>query len=285
MSKRFLQQLVKEQQVSGWDDPRMPTIQGLRRRGYPARGIRVFCERVGISKADSTIEMAVLEQCVRDVLNEEAPRAFAIKKPLAIEISNLDEDHQEVLEAPAFPHKPESTEKRPLPFGKHLWIEEDDFMENPPPKYFRLQPGGEVRLRYGYIIKCEKVEKDPLTGKVSKLICSYDAQTLGQNPVGRKVKGVIHWLEQKRSLPIVIHEFGRLFKVPHPSASEPFATVLNPESHKKNTKAFVEAGVREYPPETSFQFERLGYYCIDRFQKAGETLQFNETVSLKESFD
>lgn len=284
MSKRFLLQLVKDQHVSGWDDPRMPTIQGMRRRGYPASAIRLFCERAGVTKADSVIDISVLEQCVREKLNDSAPRAFAVKTPLAVEITNLEENHEQWLEAPSYPHLPDRHETRSLRFSRHLWIDADDFLEEASSKFFRLKTGGEVRLRYGYIIRCDRIDKDPNTGKVIKLYCTYDKDTLGKNPEGRKVKGVIHWLDRNGSQAVEIYKYGRLFKDEYPARADDFLQTLNPDSLEIISNALVENSVSTYPPETSFQFERLGYFCIDRNQKTDENLVFNETVSLREGY-
>ncbi len=195
-SKRLLRQLVEEKHVAGWDDPRLPTICGLRRRGYTPAALRTFCERLGVSKKDTVIQMGILEECLRDDLNQEAPRALCVKDPLRVVITNYPEDKEELFDVPFHPQK-EDMGRRKVPFSKEIYIEREDFNENPPPKYFRLKPGGEVRLRYGYVIRCDEVIKDPKTGEVLELHCHYDEKTLGKKPEGRKVKGVIHWVAKK----------------------------------------------------------------------------------------
>ena len=286
-SKRKLKMLVDGKQVEGWDDPRLPTLVGLRRRGIPPNAIKTFCQKVGISKSDSIIDMGVLEQCVRDDLNQRAPRAFAILNPLKVTITNLDEAHCEYLDVPNHPQNPELG-TRSLPFRKYLYIEQKDFMEDPQEKYKRLAPDREVRLRYGYIIICDEVMKDPDTGKVLELRCRYHKETLGKNPEGRKVKGVIHWLTQADARGCEIRLYDRLFNVENPSAvkdREALFAILNPESLEKMTEAYVESHLVELDAshEQHYQFERLGYFMKD--PQITEKLVFNRVVGLRNTWE
>jgi len=283
-SKRKLLQLVNQKHVSGWDDPRMPTISGMRRRGYTPEGIREFAKRIGVSKSENTVDLAVLESAIRDDLETRAPRVMAVIKPLKVIITNFVEGKSESREAGFHPQHPEFG-SRQVPFCKEIWIETDDFSENPPAGWQRLSVGGEVRLRYSYVLRCDEAIKD-VTGKLVELRCSIDHDTLGKNPVGRKVKGVIHWLSCACALPAEFRLYDRLFTVPEPDADKEvdFCTFLNPVSLIV-AHGWVEACVRDAAPETRFQFERLGYFCTDRRNhRPGIKLVFNRTVTLKDSW-
>ena len=283
-SKRKLLQLVNEGHVSGWDDPRMPTITGMRRRGYSPEGIREFAKRIGISKSDNTVDMAVLESAIREDLEAKVPRVMAVVRPLKVVVTNFVEGQTESREAGFHPQHPEFG-ARLVPFGKEIWIEDDDFSENPPDGWQRLTVGGEVRLRYSYVLRCDEAIKDA-AGKLVELRCSIDPDTLGKNPVGRKVKGVIHWLSCTHALPAEIRLYDRLFTVPEPDADKEidFCTYLNPGSLNV-AQGWVEACVRDAAPETRYQFERLGYFCTDRSDhQAGIKQVFNRTVTLKDSW-
>jgi glutaminyl-tRNA synthetase len=283
-SKRKLLQLVNEGHVSGWDDPRMPTITGMRRRGYSPEGIREFAKRIGISKSDNTVDMAVLESAIREDLEAKVPRVMAVVRPLKVVVTNFVEGQTESREAGFHPQHPEFG-ARLVPFGKEIWIEEDDFSENPPDGWQRLTVGGEVRLRYSYVLRCDEAIKDA-AGKLVELRCSIDPDTLGKNPVGRKVKGVIHWLSCTHALPAEIRLYDRLFTVPEPDADKEidFCTYLNPGSLNV-AQGWVEACVKDAAPETRYQFERLGYFCTDRSDhQAGVKQVFNRTVTLKDSW-
>ncbi len=283
-SKRKLLQLVNEGHVSGWDDPRMPTIIGMRRRGYSPEGIREFAKRIGISKSDNTVDMAVLESAIREDLEAKVPRVMAVVRPLKVVVTNFVEGQTESREAGFHPQHPEFG-ARLVPFGKEIWIEEDDFSENPPDGWQRLTVGGEVRLRYSYVLRCDEAIKDA-AGKLVELRCSIDPDTLGKNPVGRKVKGVIHWLSCTHALPAEIRLYDRLFTVPEPDADKEidFCTYLNPGSLNV-AQGWVEACVKDAAPETRYQFERLGYFCTDRSDhQAGIKQVFNRTVTLKDSW-
>jgi glutaminyl-tRNA synthetase len=283
MSKRKLNQLVTENHVTGWDDPRMPTIAGLRRAGYTASAIRDFCERIGITKKDSWIEMAVLENCIREDLNENAPRAMAVLEPLRVVIENYPEDQVEQLEAANHPQKPELGNRK-IPFSNVVLIEQDDFAETPPPKFKRLIEGGEVRLRGAYVIKCQEVIKDS-QGQITELRCTYDPDTLGKKPEGRKVKGVIHWVSEAHALPAEIRLYDRLFKLPNPDAEENFLDALNPDSLQILTDVKVEPSLSNSKPTSSYQFERIGYFCLDSVDNTdNEKLVFNRTVTLRDTW-
>jgi glutaminyl-tRNA synthetase len=282
-SKRKLLQLVNEGRVSGWDDPRMPTIIGMRRRGYTPEGIREFAKRIGISKSDNTVDMAVLESAIRDDLETKAARVMAVIHPIKVVITNFVPGQTESREAGFHPQHPEFG-SRIVPFGKEIWIEADDFSEAPPPGWQRLTVGGEVRLRYSYVMRCDEVIKDA-AGNVVELRCSIDPETLGKNPVGRKVKGVIHWLSCADALAAEIRLYDRLFTVPEPDADREidFCTYLNPDS-LTTVQGWVEACVKDATPETRYQFERLGYFCADRLDHRPGKPVFNRTVTLKDSW-
>lgn len=282
-SKRKLLQLVNEGHVSGWDDPRMPTIIGMRRRGYTPEGIREFAKLIGISKSNNTIDMAVLEAAIRDDLEAKAARVMAVIKPLKVVITNFVAGQTESREAGFHPQHPEFG-SRIVPFGREIWIEADDFSETPPAGWQRLTVGGEVRLRYSYVMRCEEAIKDA-AGNVVELRCSIDADTLGKNPVGRKVKGVIHWLSCAHALAAEIRLYDRLFSVPEPDADKEvdFCTYLNPDSLQV-VQGWVESSVQDAVPETRYQFERLGYFCADRHDHRPGKPVFNRTLTLKDSW-
>jgi glutaminyl-tRNA synthetase len=282
-SKRKLLQLVNEGRVSGWDDPRMPTIIGMRRRGYTPEGIREFSKRIGISKSNNTVDMAVLESAIRDDLETKAARVMAVVNPLKVVITNFVAGQTESREAGFHPQHPEFG-ARVVPFDKEIWIEADDFSEAPPAGWQRLTVGGEVRLRYSYVMRCDEAVKD-VAGNVVELRCSIDPETLGKNPVGRKVKGVIHWLSCEHALATEIRLYDRLFTVPEPDADREieFSTYLNPDSLKV-VQGWVESCVKDAAPETRYQFERLGYFCTDRRDHHPGKPVFNRTVTLKDSW-
>ena len=280
VSKRKLNQLVMEKHVHGWDDPRMPTIAGLRRAGFTPKAIRDFCERIGVTKQNSWIEMGVLEYCIREDLNENALRAMAVLQPLRVVIDNYPEDQIEELEISNHPQKPELG-KRKVPFTKVILIEQDDFAEIPPPKFKRLVVGEEVRLRGSYVIRCNEVIKNA-EGAIIELRCTYDADTLGKNPEGRKVKGVIHWVSEQQSHPAEVRLYDRLFKVPNPDNEENFLNAINTNSLEVLADCRVEASLLNAQPESRFQFERTGYFCLDAIDSVNGKLVFNRTVTLRE---
>ncbi|KOO14159.1 glutamate--tRNA ligase [Vibrio xuii] len=282
MSKRKLNQLVTEKLVDGWDDPRMPTISGLRRRGFTSASIREFCKRIGVTKQDNMIEMGSLESCIRDDLNENAPRAMAVLDPVKIVIENFEEGKVESLTVANHPNKPEMGE-REVPFTREVWIEREDFREEANKKYKRLVLGKEVRLRGAYVIKAERIEKDA-EGNITTIFCSYDADTLGKNPEdGRKVKGVIHWVSADKGLPAEIRLYDRLFTVPNPAAADNFAETINPDSLVK-LNGFVEPSLASAEAEAGFQFERMGYFCADAKDSKADALVFNRTVGLRDTW-
>lgn len=283
VSKRKLAQLVNNKQVNGWDDPRMPTLAGLRRAGYTPASIRDFCERIGITKKDSWIEMGVLENCIREDLNNNAPRAMAVIDPLRIVIENYPEAQEEMLEVSNHPQKPELG-TRTIPFSRVILIEADDFAQIPPAKYKRLIAGGEVRLRNAYIIKCTGVIKNN-AGKIIELRCSYDADTLGKKPEGRKVKGVIHWVCEQHALDAEIRLYDRLFSVANPESENNFLNVINPDSLKTLNHCKVEPSLAHAKSGQGFQFERIGYFCVDCVDSLAEKLVFNRTVTLRDTWN
>ncbi|EFP94869.1 glutamine--tRNA ligase [Vibrio caribbeanicus] len=281
MSKRKLNQLVVDNLVDGWDDPRMPTISGLRRRGFTPAAIREFCKRIGVTKQENMIEMGVLESCIRDDLNENAARAMAVLDPVKVIIENYDSDKVESLSLVNHPNKPEMG-SREVPFTRELWIERDDFREEANKKYKRLVLGKEVRLRGAYVIKAERIEKDA-DGNITTIICSYDADTLGKNPEdGRKVKGVIHWVSATKGVPAELRLYDRLFTVANPAAESDFTHMLNPESLVV-VNGFVEPSLATAEPEVGYQFERIGYFCLDS-KLTGGMLTFNRTVGLRDTW-
>ncbi|CAI1964161.1 glutamine--tRNA ligase [Serratia nevei] len=281
MSKRKLHQLVAEKIVEGWDDPRMPTVSGLRRRGYTAASIREFCLRIGVTKQDNNVEMMALESCIRDDLNENAPRAMAVLDPVKIVIENMG-DAVEMVTMPNHPNKPEMG-SREVPFSREIYIDRADFREEANKQYKRLVLGKEVRLRNAYVIKAERVEKDE-AGEITTIFCSYDAETLSKDPAdGRKVKGVIHWVSAAHALPAEIRLYDRLFSVPNPGAAEDFLSTINPESLVIK-HGFVEPSLAAAQPEKAYQFEREGYFCADNRHSSAEHLVFNRTVGLRDTW-
>ncbi len=287
-SKRKLNQLVTQGLVSGWDDPRMPTIHGMRRRGYTPEGIREFARRIGISKSENVIDMAVLEGCIREDMETKVPRVMAVINPVKVVLTNFQDassaNPTASRSAGFHPNHPEFGE-RDVPISREIWIEQDDFSAAPPAGWQRLAPGGEVRLRYSYVIKCEEVIQDA-AGNVIELRCSIDHDTLGKNPQGRKVKGVIHWLSVTHAKPIEIRLYERLFTDPEPDGHKDrdFLSFINPAS-LQIVQGWVEPAIENAAPESRYQFERLGYFCADRNDhKPGETLVFNRTVGLKDAW-
>ena len=279
-SKRKLLKLVNDGIVDGWNDPRMPTISGLRRRGYTPASLREFCRRIGVTKQDNVVEYSALEACIRDDLNENAPRAMAVIDPVRVVIENFE--GEETLTAPNHPNRPELGERQ-LPFTKELYIDRADFREEANKQYKRLVLGKEVRLRNAYVIKAERVEKDA-NGEITTIFCTYDPETLGKNPSdGRKVKGVIHWVSAVHNHPAEFRLYERLFTVPNPGAAEDIESVLNPTSLVVK-HGFVEQSLANAEPEKGYQFEREGYFCADNKDSRPEHLVFNLTVSLKEGF-
>jgi len=284
MSKRKLLQLVGKGHVSGWDDPRMPTIAGLRRRGYTPESIRDFCDRIGVAKTDSTINVALLEHCIREHLNKTAPRVMAVLNPLRVVIDNYPEGQTEELAAINNPEDP-GAGTRKLPFSRVIYIEKDDFREVPPGKFFRLAPGREVRLRYAYLVTCVGVTKDHHTGEVTEIHCTYDPATRGgDTPDGRKVKGTIHWVSAPHALQAEVRLYDRLFTVENPGDVEDGCeSVLNPNSLEVVT-GYVEPGLAKATPASRYQFERLGYFCADLKDSSPGRPVFNRTVALRDSW-
>jgi glutaminyl-tRNA synthetase len=285
MSKRKLLELVNDGLVSGWDDPRMPTLAGLRRRGVTPEAIRSFWSRVGVARTESRVDVGKLEYAVRDDLNQRAPRVLCVLKPLRVVLTNYPAGQVEELEAPYFPHDVPKEGSRSLPFSGTLFIDRDDFMEDPPKGFFRLSPGAEVRLRYGYVIRCEEVVKDA-AGEVVELRCSYDPATRGGNtPDGRVVRGTIQWVSAEHAASCEVRLYDRLFSVPDPDAGEEdFKSYLNPESLVVVTGALIEPSVRSDPAGTHYQFERLGYFFPDPVDSSPERLVFNRTVTLRDTW-
>lgn len=285
-SKRKLTELVEEGYVEGWDDPRMPTIAGMRRRGYTPAAVRDFCERIGVTKSENSVEMGVLENCVREDLNEHAPRRMAVLHPLKVVLLNYPEDKTEELAAANHPQN-EALGSRMIPFTREIYIERDDFMEVAPNKKFkRLVAGGEVRLRNAYVIRCDEVIKDE-RGEVIELHCSVDLDTLGANPEGRKVKGVIHWVSAVQGIPVEIRLYDRLFSVPNPDAGKEggdYKERLNPDSLRTLTGSVVEPVLANTQEGQSCQFERQGYFCLDPDRTADGRMIFNQTVGLRDSW-
>ncbi|MBI2295992.1 MAG: glutamine--tRNA ligase/YqeY domain fusion protein [Betaproteobacteria bacterium] len=283
LSKRRLIQLVEEGRVDGWDDPRMPTLAGARRRGFTPEGLRLFAERIGVAKADSWIDYAILENCVREDLNERAERRIAVLDPVKLVIDNYPAGKEEDCRAPNHPQKPELG-RRALPFTRELWIEREDFMENPPKGYFRLAPGAEVRLRYAYLVRCVSVEKDAL-GNLTAIHCTYDPETKSGAPGAetRKVKGNIHWLSAKHAHAAEVRLYDRLFKVPQPGTERDFLEDLNPGS-KKILTACVEPALGNARPEVRFQFERKGFFVADPKDSKPGAPVFNRAVTLRDSW-
>jgi len=287
LSKRKLLRLVNDGHVTGWDDPRMPTISGLRRRGVTPEAIRAFAETVGVARKDARTELALLEHAVRDDLNMRVPRVLCVLRPLKVVLTNYPEGQADELDAPYYPHDVPKTGSRPLPFSRELWIDREDFMEHPPKKFFRLAPGREVRLRYGYLITCTDVVKDA-SGEIVELRCTYDPATLGGDaPDGRRVQGTIHWVSARHALDCTVRLYDRLFSVPDPDAmpdGQDFLAALNPQSLVIVDGAKIEPSVARDPLETRYQFERTGYFISDPVESADGRLVFNRTVTLRDSW-
>ncbi len=282
VSKRKLLQLVNEGIVAGWDDPRMPTLSGLRRRGYTPEAIRDFCDRVGLAKNQNLINVALLEHCVREDLNRRAPRVMAVLRPLKLVLENYPEGQVEEVEAVNNPEDA-AMGTRKLPFSRELWIERDDFREDPPPKYFRLAPGAEVRLRYAYIIKCVGVVRDERTGEVVEVRGTYDPASRSGTPDGRKVKGTIHWVSAQHALAAEARLYESLFLTPRPDEDENWKAHINPNSLERVTSCYVEPSLAEAAPGRRYQFERTGYFCVDPDSSPGHPV-FNRTASLRDTW-
>ena len=286
MSKRKLLQLVNEEYVSGWDDPRMLTISGLRRRGYTPASIRTFCDTIGLAKRESRVDMAVLENCIRNDLNDNAPRAMAVLKPLKVLITNYPEDQEEELVIANHPKNPEMG-SRTVPFCREIYIEQDDFLEDPPKKFFRLAPGREVRLRAAYLVTCDEVIKDE-NGNIKELHCSYDpASRGGSAPDGRKVKGTLHWVSARHALQAEVRLYDRLFNIENPEIDKDvdFKTHLNPNSLEVLSECMLEPNLSTATSSDHFQFERLGYFCPDSKDSLPGKPVFNHTVTLRDTWD
>jgi glutaminyl-tRNA synthetase len=284
LSKRKLLQLVRDGLVDGWDDPRMPTIAAYRRRGYTPEAIRAFCDRIGVAKGNSTVDVAMLEHSIRDDLNKLAPRAMAVLKPLRVVIDNYPEERVEELEAVNNPEDP-AAGKRKVPFSKVLYIEQDDFRETPPPKYFRLSPGKEVRLRYAYFITCQSVVKDTQTGEIVEVHCTYDPATRGGDaPDGRKVKSTLHWVSTAHAADAEVRLYDRLFAAEFPDREENFLTALNPNSLEVLEGCKIEPSLATARPGDRVQFERQGYFCVDPKLSTPGALVFNRIVGLKDTW-
>jgi glutaminyl-tRNA synthetase len=286
LSKRKLLELVRDKHVRGWDDPRMPTIAGIRRRGYTPEAIRSFCSRIGVARADSVVDMAQLEHSIREDLNRRAPRVMAVLRPLRVVIENYPEDQVEELEAVNNPEDA-AAGTRNVPFSRVLYIEQEDFREDPPPKFFRLAPGREVRLRYAYFVKCGGVVKDPETGEATELRCTYDPATRGGDaPDGRKVKTTLHWVSAPHALEAEARLYDTLFAKPDPQDVEPgqdYRVNLNPSSLEVIPSCRVEPSLAAAKPGDRVQFERLGYFCVDPDSASGR-LVFNRTVTLRDTW-
>ncbi len=286
MSKRKLLQLVQEKYVSGWDDPRMPTISALRRRGYTPESIRNFAERVGVAKRDSITDVALLEYSIREDLNKRAQRVMAVLNPIKLTITNLPDDYFEELNAVNNPED-ETMGSRKVPFSNSLYIEREDFQEVPHKKFHRLSPGNEVRLRYAYIIKCEDIIKDPKTGEITELLCTYDAETKsGSGKSDKKVKGTIHWVSAKHAINAEVRLYDRLFTEEDPlgDKEKDFTEFINPESLNVIRECKLEPFLKNAEPGSRFQFERLGYFCVDIKDSSDDNLVFNRTVTLRDTW-
>ena len=283
MSKRKLRELVEKGFVDGWDDPRMPTISGLRRRGYTPASIRDFCDRIGVARRDSTVDIALLEHCIREELNANAARVMTVLQPLKIILENYPEGQVEWLETENNPEN-EAAGKRKMPFSRELYIEREDFMEDPPKKFFRLRPGGEMRLKSAYIIKCEQVIKND-AGEITELICSYDPDSRSGGPAsGRKVKGTAHWVSAAHALDVEVRLYDNLFNSENPDEEESYERVLNPDSLKILTEAKAEPALAELPAASRYQFLRQGYFCQDSKLSRPEKMVFNRIVSLRDTW-
>jgi len=284
LSKRRLIELVQKKYVAGWDDPRMPTVTGMRRRGYTPEAIRQFCQAIGVAKNDNLIDVALLEHCVRETLNDTAPRAMCVLRPLKVIIDNYPEGKVEQISCANHPKRPELG-TRQAPMSREIYIERDDFLEDPPKKYNRLAPGREVRLRNAYVIKFEKMVKDEKTGDILELHCSYSPETLDGPPAdGRKVQGVIHWVSAGHAVPAEVRLYDRLFSIPDPGSEEDFLKFLNSDSLEILTGCLAEESVKEAKPGERYQFERQGYFCVDEKDTTPGRLVFNRVVALRDSW-
>lgn len=285
LSKRRLIELVERGYVQAWDDPRMPTIAGMRRRGYTPEAIRNFCARIGVAKNENLVDISLLEHCVREDLNERAQRAMGVLRPLRLVIDNYPEEKVEEIECPNHPQNLGMGSRR-VPFSRVLYIEQDDFLENPPKKYNRLAPGREVRLRYAYVIKYAGMVKDERTGRITEVHCTYDPETRnGPPPDGRKVEGVIHWVSAKHAIPVEVRLYDRLFRIPNPmEGEEDFTAYLNPNSLQTLNPCYVEPSLADAKPGDRFQFERLGYFCVDSKDTKPREPVFNRIVPLRDSW-
>jgi len=283
MSKRKLLSLVQDELVSGWDDPRMPTLAGLRRRGFTAASIRDFCDRIGVTKAANLVEVALLEHCLREDLNRGALRRMAVLRPLRLVVENYPEGQTEEMEAVNNPEDP-AAGVRKVPFSRVLWIEQDDFRETPPPKYFRLSPGVEVRLRAAYVVKCTGLTKDPATGEVTEVRCTYDPETRGGEVKGRKIKSTIHWVSAAQAAEAEVRLYDTLFTVPKPDEAPDFKSVINPQSLEIVRGAKVEPALAEAKPEDHVQFERVGYFVADWKDHRPNHPVFNRSVGLRDTW-
>ncbi|MCK4528326.1 glutamine--tRNA ligase, partial [candidate division WOR-3 bacterium] len=286
LSKRKLLKLVEKRVVNGWDDPRMPTLSGLRRRGYTPESIRNFCEGIGVVKSDSLVDMAFLEHCIRDDLNKRSPRVMAVLRPLRVVIDNYPEDKSEELDAINNPEDP-SMGTRKIPFSRVLYIEQDDFREEPPKKFYRLAPGREVRLRYAYFVTCVDVVKDEKTGEVIELHCTYDPETRGgDSPDGRKVKSTLHWVSAEHALEAEVRLYDHLFLKANPDDVEEgkdFTSNINPDSLEILTECYIEPTLKDAKVGDRYQFERLGYFCVEP-DSSDSKLMFNRTVPLRDTW-
>jgi glutaminyl-tRNA synthetase len=287
LSKRKLLRLVNEGYVSGWDDPRMPTLAGLRRRGVPPEAIRAFADTIGVARSDARIELGTFEHAVRDDLNMRVTRVMAVARPVKLVLTNYPAGQVETLDAPLYPHDVPRTGSRPVPFSRELWIERDDFMEDPPKKFFRLAPGREVRLRYGYLVTCTGVVKNE-AGEVVEIHATYDPATRGGDaPDGRRVQGTIHWVSASHALDCELRLYDRLFSAPNPDAvpeGKDFIAALNPTSLVTLAGAKIEPSVADDPPGSRYQFERIGYFISDPVDSAPGRLIYNRTVALRDSW-
>jgi len=284
LSKRRLIELVQKGYVNGWNDPRLPTISGMRRRGYTPEAIRQFCAQIGVSKNDNLVDVALLEHCVREDLNTRAPRAMCVLRPLKVVIDNYPEDQVEELECANHPQRKEMG-TRQIPFSREIYIERDDFMENPPKKYNRLAPGQEVRLRNSYVIRLKSITKNDETGEIKALHCSYDPQTRSGSPAdGRKVHGVIHWVSARHAVPVEVRLYDRLFTIEDPGSEENFLQYLNPASLEVLTNCYAESSLKNAKPASVYQFERLGYFCADEKDTKEGRPVFNRVVQLRDKW-
>jgi glutaminyl-tRNA synthetase len=285
LSKRRLVQLVEQGNVAGWDDPRMPTLAGMRRRGFTPESIRNFCERIGVAKRESLVDIALFEHCVREDLNQRAPRVMGVLRPLRVVIDNYPKDHTEELDGPYHPEDP-GMGSRKIPFSRVLYIEREDFREDPPKKFFRLAPGREVRLRYAYYVKCVGVVKDEKTGEVVEVHCTYDPETRGGwSSDGRKVRGTLHWVSEAQSIEAEVRLYDRLFEEASPSNDDPdFAEYLNANSLETVRSCRVEPSLADATPGSRYQFERIGYFCVDSRDSSRGALVFNRIVPLRDSW-